>query len=180
MKKLTLAGILGIAVCINCFAADTIQTKDNQALASYQQALQANQNHKFTTNQIRSFVYYWYGLHDVHASIKKSYALLNKNNLLIIFPNATIRNLVDYKKWYDDIGVNIKNNLHTVKELEITPISDHQYQVNVVVNWQAINKDNNFINALVTQQWLLVDGASDSHPYVREYKVIDYKEQSAE
>jgi multimeric flavodoxin WrbA len=23
-------------------------------------------------------------------------------------------------------------------------------------------------------------GASDSHPYVREYKVIDYKEQSAE
>ena len=175
MKKQFFLGFLGIVISAICFAGNVADTQNSQALIEYQQALQANRDHKFTENQIRSFVYYWYGLHDVHADIKKSYDALDRSHLFMVFPDGTIHNLKDYKKWYDAVGINIKNNLHIVKNLEIVNLPDHKYQLNVVVNWQALDKNNKFIDAMVTQQWLLVDGESDIHPYIQEYRVIDFK-----
>jgi hypothetical protein len=177
-KLISILSICGITIGLSglpCITTNASTTKNNQDFVIYKQALQTNKDHKFTTNQIRSFVYYWYGLHDVHADINKSYAVLDQDHLLMVFPDGIIHNLTDYKKWYDAVGANIKNNLHIVKNLEITPISNHQYQVNVVVNWQAIDKNDKFIDTLVTQRWLLVDGPSDTYPYIREYKIINFK-----
>jgi hypothetical protein len=173
MKKLILSGILSIIFNVNCLAVESVT--QTQILSSYKQELKMRQTHKFNNNQIRSFVYYWYGLHDVHAAINKSYQLLCKNNLLMIFPEITVHNKADYKKWYDGVGENIKSNIHMIKQLKITPRPGHQYRVNVLVNWQAIDKNNKFINMYATQQWLLVDGDSDTHPCIQEYKVLDFK-----
>ena len=144
------------------------------AQAKYNASLANRQTHKFNDNQIRSFVYYWFGLHDTHAAIELTYPLLSESGLLMQFPEITVHDKADYKKWYDGVGVNIKSNQHIVKKLEVTMMPNHQYKLNVVVNWQGIDKDNKFINIDATQHWLLVDGISESHPYVQQYKVVGF------
>jgi hypothetical protein len=170
MKKTKLY-ILSLALLANAYAATVALPSPEQ---QYQKTLANWQTHKFDDNQIRSFVYYWFGLHDKHLDINQSYALLSESNLEMKFPEITVHNKTDYKKWYDGVGSNIKSNQHIVKKLDITMLANHQYRLNVVVNWQGIDKDNKFINLDATQQWLLVDGLSESHPYIQQYNVIGF------
>lgn len=155
--------------------AQTTNAKNTALLARYKMSLQSEKNHQFNENQIRSFVYYWFSLHDQHAAIEKSYELLDKNHLLMKYPEITVRNLKDYKTWYTNVGNNIKNNQHIVKNLEVRMLDHHQYQVDVIVNWQAIDKNDQFINVTATQCWLLVDDDSNSHPYIKEYRVLRFE-----
>ena len=53
-------------------------------------------------------------------------------------------------------------------------LPDHQYRLEIIVNWQGIDKNSQFINVEATQQWLLIDGISESHPYVQQYKVVHF------
>lgn len=142
---------------------------------NYDHQLELNQTHKFNDNQIRSFVYYWFGLHDKHLPIDKSMVLLSNTNLLMVYPEIMVHNKADYKKWYDGVGENIKSNLHHVKSLNIKMLDNHRYQIDLVVNWQAIDKNNKFINIDATQTWILMDGSSDAHPLIEQYRVINFK-----
>lgn len=172
MKKILLA----ITLIISVFMVFGEDVKQN-----YMNDLYASRDHNFNKNQIKSFVYYWFSLHDVHADINKSYALLDKDNLFMKFPEITVNNLDDYKKWYDGVGTNIKSNLHYVKNLEVTFTEAHKYRVNVLVNWQAIDKDGKFINMDATQEWVLVDPPSKdtTHPLVQKYIVLNFKDNLA-
>lgn len=152
----------------------------NEVKTEYLKDLAAFKDHQFDKNQIKSFVYYWYSLHDVHADINKSYELLDNDNLYMKFPEITVRNLNDYKKWYDGVGTNIKSNLHYVKLLEVSFDGPHKYSVKVVVNWQGIDKDGKFIDMNATQEWTLIDPPSDkvTHPLVQRYIVLGFKNNS--
>lgn len=171
MKKLLFAIILIFS---------TFMVMGDDVKQNYMNDLYASRNHNFNKNQIKSFVYYWFSLHDLHANINKSYALLDKDNLFMKFPEITVRNLEDYKKWYDGVGANIKSNLHYVKTLEVTFTEANKYRVNVLVNWQAIDKDGKFINMDATQEWSLVDPPSKetTYPLVQKYIVLDFKDNS--
>ncbi|MEI6055168.1 MAG: hypothetical protein WCR55_03835 [Lentisphaerota bacterium] len=166
---------LVITLIISSFMAFGDNVKD-----SYMKDLDAFKDHQFDKNQIKSFVYYWFSLHDVHADINKSYALLDKDNLYMKFPEITVKNLDDYKKWYDGVGTNIKSNLHYVKKLEVTFAGANKYTVNILVNWQAIDKDGKFIDMDATQEWTLVDPPSKdiTHPLVQKYLVLGFKDNS--
>ncbi len=141
---------------------------------SYWQSLNERVDHKFDDNQIKSFIYYWYGLHDKHVDINKSLELLSKNKLLMVYPEITVKNTADFIKWYTGVGKNIKSNVHIIKELNVTPLPEHKYKVNIIVNWQAIDKNNKFTNIDATQEWILVDGSSNKHPYIEQYKVLKF------
>ena len=173
MKKM----FLTITLIILAFMGYGDDVKQN-----YMNDLYAVKDHNFNKNQIKSFVYYWFSLHDVHADINKSYALLDQDNLLMKFPEIIVKNLVDYKKWYDGVETNIKSNLHYVKSLEVTFAGANKYRVNVLVNWQAIDKDGKFINVDATQEWSLVDPPSKgtTHPLVQKYIVLDFKDNSTD
>ncbi|HBM17350.1 MAG TPA: hypothetical protein DD381_13565 [Lentisphaeria bacterium] len=151
---------------------------ENKVQSEYLKDLAAFKDHQFDKNQIKSFVYYWYSLHDVHADINKSYELLDKENLYMKFPEITVKNLDDYKKWYEGVGNNIKNNLHFVKYLEVIFDGSHKYKVNVIVNWQATDKDGKFINMDATQEWELVDPSASGidHPLIQKYLVLEFKD----
>lgn len=165
--------LLLLAIAINAMA-DT--PTSSSVPVAYQTSLNEWKTHKFNDNQIRSFVYYWFGLHDKHADINKSYALLSNDHLWMQFPEATLHNKAEYRTWYDNVGAHIKSNQHKVKSITITMLPNHQYRLKVIVNWQAVDNHNQYINMLATQQWLLVDGASDWHPYVQQYKVLSFND----
>lgn len=173
MQKLILT-LLPIVFIGQSYAANQPPRQNESALILYKTDLASWKTHKFDDNQIRSFVYYWYGLHDKHVAIEKSYELLNESNLEMIFPEITVHNFSDYKKWYDGVGKNILSNQHIVKKIDISMLPNHQYKLNVTVNWQAIDKNHKFINIDANQQWLLVDGQSESHPYIQKYKVLGF------
>ena len=170
MKKA--AVLIFMLLCAVAFAEPT-DSKD-----SYMKDLAAFSDHQFDKNQIKSFVYYWFSLHDVHASINKSYELLDQKNLYMKFPEITVKNLKDYKKWYDGVGENITNNLHYVKSLEVDFDGPHKYKVKILVNWKAIDKDGKFIDMDASQEWTLVDPPSNkiSHPLVQKYLVLEFKD----
>jgi hypothetical protein len=63
--------------------AQTSNDQNTSAFKQYEITLKKEKHHKFNENQIRSFVYYWFGLHDKHASIEKSYELLDKKHLFM-------------------------------------------------------------------------------------------------
>jgi len=174
MKKIFLTSMISALISTTGFAVTP--ALQIPIPTSYQEALASRQTHQFSDNQIRSFVYYWYGLHDKHEATNKTTELLDQSHLLMIFPDMAIHNLADYQKWYDNIGQNIKSNVHVVEKLNITMLPDHRYQVDVLVDWQAVDKNGHFINKDATQQWLLVDGKSFDHPYVQEYKVLAFKD----
>lgn len=161
---------------MNAIAENTCNEKTT-AFKQYKIALEQENQHRFNENQIRSFVYYWFGLHDKHEKIEKSYELLDEKSLFMQYPEITVRSKKDYKTWYDNVGKNIKNNRHIIKELEVKMLAKHQYQINLVVNWQAIDKDNHFINVQARQSWLLIDGHSKSHPYIKRYQVLSFKDE---
>jgi len=169
--------ILTAAFLLICMSGLAVQ---NDAEEVYTKDLAAFKDHKFDKNQIKSFVFYWYYLHDVHADINKSYELLDKENLYMKFPEITVKNLDDYKKWYDGVGTNIKNNLHYVKYLKVVFDGPRRYKVNVIVNWQAIDKDGNFIDMVATQEWALIDPVTSeiAHPFIQKYLVLDFKDNS--
>jgi uncharacterized membrane protein len=173
MKHRALILCIFFLLTISTMAVADVSTV-NTIPASYQTNLANWKTHKFNDNQIKSFVYYWFGLHDKHADINKSYALLSDNHLLMQFPETTVHNNAEYQQWYDNVGTHIKSNQHSVKDIEITMLPNHQYQLKVTVNWQAVDSHDQFINVLATQQWLLVDGASTWHPYVQQYKVMSF------
>jgi hypothetical protein len=171
MKKLlTLLVSLLTFLMVSACAHDKRTSIDD-----YQVRLAVTQNHHFNENQIKSFVYYWFSLHDHHADIQKSYALLDGEHLLMQYPEITVHNFADYQKWYSNVGKNIVSNLHQVKQLKVIFLPQHRYQVDIVVNWQAIDRQGKFINVDATQQWVLVDGASSQHPFIEKYLVIHFQ-----
>lgn len=173
MRHITTSLITIFLLVISIGAMATGSISDSVPTA-YQTSLNTWKTHQFNDNQIRSFVYYWFGLHDKHADVSKTQALLSDKQLLMQFPDGVIHNATEYKAWYASVGQHIQSNQHIVKHIEITMLPYHQYQLKVVVNWQAIDVHHQFIDMLATQQWLLVDGASDWHPYVQQYKVLQF------
>lgn len=167
-----------VIVIIFLFISSFGFTAQDDMENAYLNDLVALKDHQFDKNQIKSFVYYWFSLHDVHADINKSYALLDKDNLYMKFPEITVKNLDDYKKWYDGVGTNIKSNLHYVKSLEVNFDGANKYTVNILVNWQAIDRDGKFINMDATQEWTLIDPPSKetNHPLVQKYLVLGFKD----
>jgi len=164
MKKIMLSFLI-FSLSFTCAASP---------LSQYQQTLQTWKTHKFDVNQIRFFVYHWFGLHDKHVNIQQSYALLCRKNLYMKFPEITVHNKSDYKKWYDGVGKDIQSNVHHVKQIYITFLPNHQYQVDVLVNWQAINRQGKFINMDAKQQWLLNDTQNSTYPCVQKYVVLTF------
>ena len=177
MQKLLLL-LLPVVLITPSYANTQLMPSESATIEQYHAALNAWSTHKFDDNQIRSFVYYWYGLHDKHAPIAKSYELLSESSLEMFFPEITVHNFADYQKWYDGVGKNIISNRHIVKKLDITMLADHQYKLNVLVNWQGIDKNHKFINIDASQEWLLVDGKSESHPYIQTYRVLKFTPQN--
>jgi hypothetical protein len=165
---------LSFVICSNFIANNALALTQQQAINTYLQNISITKAHKFNANQIRSFVYYWFSLHDRHANIQKSLDLLDTQHLSMQYPEMAVRNAAEYTKWYTDVGINIKSNLHQIQQLTITYLPDHRYQINVVVNWQAIDKNNKFIDVNATQQWILVDSTNNKHPLIQQYDVTGF------
>ena len=72
------------------------------------------------------------------------------------FPEMTVNNLDDFSTWYLGVQEAIKSNTHDVREVEVTPQDNGEFDVRVKVNWQAQTREGDAINQSYQQEWKII------------------------
>jgi len=88
-------------------------------------------------DEVKQLVEKWYlELLDTHAPTEELLACLDDAELEMRFPEETARGYDGFRRWYERIVNTFFDEVHTIKELEVTTEGDRA-KVNVLVNWQA-------------------------------------------
>ena len=137
----------------------------------YFTAVRLQQENKFGENDIKSFVYHVFALYDKHVEVGRFLPLLVDKGLDMRFPDTTLRSHQDFKRWYAGIGENIRSNTHQVERITVTFIGNGKYKVDLMVLWQAITKEDRFVNFRAHQVWTLDNGKKGKWPRILAYIV---------
>jgi len=87
-------------------------------------------------DQIKALATAWFLALDQHAPIERCYEMLAEDGLRMIFPDGDIRNLDDFKKWYDRVTNLFFDENHNLATVE-AKIDGDRADVRIVVAWQA-------------------------------------------
>ena len=91
-----------------------------------------------THAEVEKLVLDWYQALDVHAPMVELLPMLSTETLRMKFPEATLTSLVDFESWYQRVIRTFFDEVHTMKELNITVSPDGQHaDVTLVVYWEA-------------------------------------------
>jgi hypothetical protein len=86
--------------------------------------------------EVDEFARAWYAKLDVHAPMIELLPMLADSDLEMTFPEGVTRGHVGFEAWYQRVIRIFFDEVHTVKEVKLTP-SGGQAEAKVVVNWQA-------------------------------------------
>ena len=89
-----------------------------------------------TESDVKELVDAWYKALDVHAPVEDVVAMLAAEGLECYWPEGPTFGIDEFKGWYDRVTHTFFDEVHTMKELAITP-RDGQADVKLTVNWQA-------------------------------------------
>lgn len=91
----------------------------------------------FTEAAIRAMVADWYVALDRHVELADTLAYLAEEGLEMRFPEVTSRGREGFADWYKAVTNRFFDEVHTVKSVELTSLTDERAELTVVVNWQA-------------------------------------------
>lgn len=89
-----------------------------------------------TETSVRRLVREWYRKLDVHAPLEDVMPLLAKRGLRMRFPEASLRGLGDFMRWYNRVMRIFFDEVHRVKSVK-TDVRGDRARVRVVVRWEA-------------------------------------------
>ena len=112
-------------------------------------------------NEVKSFIYSWFALLDRQVSEISLFKFLDEDNLIMQFPEMTVRNSDDFSKWYLGVQKTIKTNSHDVRQLKVTPKGNGEFDVDLKVNWQAVTREGEAIEQTYQQQLKIVTDANN-------------------
>jgi hypothetical protein len=168
MRTSTLALLASVALVV----ALALSVSDARSAApdAYLTAVRLQQENKFNDNSVKSFVYHWFALFDRHVPVQQFHPLLADVGLEMRFPEAMLRSRNDFEKWYAGIGDRFQSNTHTLERVDVQVLGSGVYRVDLVVFWQALTKDGQYISFRAHQVWSLQD-AEGPWPRVVRYFV---------
>lgn len=126
--------------------------------ASYLAAVKTLQDNKHGENEIKSFVYQIFSLFDRHAEVNNVLLLFADEDLYMRVPEGPIDSHQEFEKWYAGIGAKYQSNLHAIERLDVKTPSKGNYQVDLIVTWQALDRQGKYTTLRSRQQWQIVDG----------------------
>lgn len=137
-----------------------------------------------TEAEIKEFAADWYKKLDVHAPLEEFKPLLAED-VELRFPEATVHGYEGFSDWYNKVINIFFDEVHTLKEVKMTP-SDDNAEVKVVVQWEASiwkppAPESERINLDAYQTWVVTRSPDTQKPVVSLYVVdsLDYAEGSA-
>lgn len=141
----------------------------------YQMAVRLQQENRFNENDVKSFVHHLFALFDKHVDVNQFLLLIVDEDLEMQFPEITLHSHADFKKWYVGIGEKYVSNTHQVERLSVKFPGAGKYEVDLVVYWQAVTRENKYISFRVHQVWTLDDGNGGQWPRILRYIVEELK-----
>lgn len=89
-----------------------------------------------TNYEIHELIFQWYKRLDIHAPVAELLQLVHSSELEMKFPEITVKNVDDFKKWYDSAIHKFFDETHELKMLNLENRGDIS-EIKLVVNWQA-------------------------------------------
>lgn len=138
--------------------SSTLSTAPGSPPASYLQNIKVLQENKYGENEIKSFVYQVFSLFDRHVEVSNLLLLFADENLYMKVPEGEIDSHRGFETWYAGIGTRYQSNTHTLERIDVQIPSKGDYRVDLIVLWQAVDRQGKFISFRAHQQWKIVDG----------------------
>jgi hypothetical protein len=138
-----------------------------------------------TEAEVQEFAQDWYHKLDIHAPLEDFVPLLAEEGLEMVFPEATVKGFEGFKGWYDRVINIFFDEVHTLKEVNVTSQGD-QADTKVVVKWEASvwkppapKSERIVLDAY--QTWVVKRSPTTQKPVVSRYVVdsLEYAEGSA-
>jgi hypothetical protein len=132
---------------------------------------------------VKKLVDDWYVALDVHAPVEDVVPFLASSGLEMYWPEGPTFGVDGFKGWYDRVTRTFFDEVHTMKDLVITPRGD-EVDVKLVVNWQARvwnppDAKSKWLGMDARQSWVV--RSEDGRPVIQKYVVdgIDLMEGSS-
>lgn len=144
-----------------------------------------NKSRSLTEAEIKEFAADWYHKLDIHVPLKEYISLLAEEGLEMRFPEATVKGFEGFKSWYERVICLFFDELHIVKDVKLTSVSNDETEVKVVVRWEASrwnppapNSERIILDAY--QTWIMKRSPVTQKPMIVTYIVdsLDYAEGS--
>lgn len=139
-----------------------------------------------TEAEIKEMVVDWYKKLDVHAPMVDVLPMLVEDGLEMKFPEATLRSLAEFEGWYQGVIRIFFDEVHDVKQSDVTFESEDRAKVSIIVKWEAsVWKPpaaySERIKLDAYQTWIVVKSPKTGKPVVATYIVdeLKYHEGSA-
>jgi hypothetical protein len=134
--------------------------------------------------EVKKLVDDWYKALDVHVPFEEIVPFVSTDGLEMYWPEGPTFGVDGFKGWYERVTRTFFDEVHTMKELAITPRGD-EADVKLTVNWQARvwnppDAKSKWLGMDARQTWV-VRRADDGRPVIQRYVVdgIDLMEGSA-
>lgn len=139
-----------------------------------------------TKSEVNQLAVDWYRKLDVHAPLEEYIPFVAEEGLEMRFPEATVYGFDGFKGWYERVIGIFFDEVHTLKEVTVTPSGD-KANVKVVVKWEAsiwkppAAKSERIITDAY-QTWIVQRSPNTGKPVILTYIVdsLDYYEGSAQ
>jgi len=125
----------------------------------------------------------WYHLLDIHAPLLELMPMVAREGLEMVLPEVTLRGQNDFVNWYQGVIRIFFDEVHVVKQADVTYSGDEAH-VNIVVHWEASvwkppARNSERINCEAFQRWIVV--LEDGKPVIKTYLVdrLEYNAGSA-
>lgn len=138
-----------------------------------------------TEAEVKEFAKDWYHKLDIHAPLEEFVPMLAVEELEMVFPEATVHGFEGFKGWYERVIGIFFDEVHTLKEVNVTLKGDSA-DAKVVVKWEASvwkppapNSERIILDAY--QTWVVMRSPTSHKPVVSRYVVdaLEYAEGSA-
>lgn len=123
------------------------------------------------TDQVtETFVQDWFDLLSAHAPIERLLPFISPGELLMEFPEKTLRSHSDVRDWYVGVGGSYRNQQHVVENVDVASTGT---DLAVRVVWRATQTSDGKELALRVNQTWRVDRPATGRPVIVEYHVLN-------
>lgn len=113
----------------------------------------ARARNELSHNDVKAFVYQWFAGFDHQRELDFFLSHLPDDKLDMHFPDWPIDSHEKFAKWYLEVVHNIQYNEHHITRLEVTGSETEGWQVKLELRWIAYTYDDQYYDALITQNW---------------------------
>lgn len=139
-----------------------------------------------TEAEVKELAVEWYKKLDVHTPLEEYKSLLSEEGLEMRFPEGTFKGFEGFAGWYrgDDQNPGVINiffdEVHTLKLVRQTSVSEEKVEVKVIVKWEASKWDppapiSERIVMDAYQTWVVKRSLTTKKPVIQVY-IVDSME----